>query len=201
MSGEPGIRLLSLGFNGDGDVIATTGTSSRQEPEQRDIRLWNWREDTLVGRIEANASQVALAPRGDLLGSTRLVEGVSDVWEFGTGDRVSTLDGHPGIVVDLAFDAAGEQVATAGADGSVRVWDPRTGQQQLVLRLATPVAATGVEFTPDRERLVTVWKDGVTRVWTLDLDELVDIAAERVTRGLTTAECQQYLHTDTCPRA
>ena len=156
VSGEPDIRLLSLGFNGDGDVIATTGTSSRQEPEQRDIRLWNWREDRLVGRIEANASQVAFAPRGDLLGSTRLVEGVSDVWEFGTGDRVSTLDGHPGVVTDLAFDAAGEQVATAGADGSVRVWDPRTGRQQLVLRLATPLAATGVEFTPDGERLVTV---------------------------------------------
>ena len=201
VSGEPGIRLQSLGFNGDGDVIATTGTSSRAEPEQNDIRLWNWREDRLVERIEANATWLAVAPRGDLLGSTRLVEGVSDVWESGTGDRVSTLDGHPGVVVDLAFDAAGEQVATAGADGSVRVWDPRTGRQKLVLRLATPVAATGVEFTPDREQLVTVWKDGVTRVWTLDLDELVDIAAERVTRGLTTAECQQYLHTDTCPRA
>ena len=27
------------------------------------------------------------------------------------------------------------------------------------------------------------------------------IVQERVTRGLTTAECQQYLHTDTCPGA
>jgi WD40 repeat protein/DNA-binding SARP family transcriptional activator len=199
VSGEPDIRILSLGFNGDGEVIATTGTSSRQEPEQRDIRLWNWREDRLVGRIEANASRVAFAPRGDLLVSTRFQEGVSDVWESGTGGRVATLDGHPGIANDLAFDAAGEQVATAGADGSVRVWDPRTGRQQLVLRLATPLAATGVEFTPDGDRLVTGWADGITRIWTLDLDQLVDIAQERVTRGLTTAECQQYLHTDTCP--
>ena len=201
VSAEPGIRIISLGFSGDGDTIATTGSAYRQEPEQRDIRLWDWREDRLVERIEANAAWLAVAPRGDLLVSSRFNDGVSDVWESDTGDRVSTLDGHPGPVTDLAFDAAGQQVATSGDDGSVRVWDPRTGRQQLVLRLATPLAARGVEFTPDGDRLVTVWVDGITRIWTLDLDELVDIAQERVTRGLTTAECQQYLHTDTCPGA
>ena len=62
-----------------------------------------------------------------------------------------------------------------------------------------PQAASDVEFSPDGKRLVTTWADGVTRVWTLDLDELIAIARERVTRGLTVAECKQYLHTATCP--
>ena len=53
-----------------------------------------------------------------------------DVWDAGTEKRVSSLEGHTGIVNDLAFDPAGERVATAGADGSVRVWDPRTGSSR-----------------------------------------------------------------------
>ena len=51
---------------------------------------------------------------------------------------------------------------------------------------ALPLGATGVAFSPDGRRLVTTWADGITRIWTLDLDELVDIARDRVTRGLTT---------------
>ena len=71
-----------------------------------------------------------------------------DVWDAGTEKRVSSLEGHTGIVNDLAFDPAGERVATAGADGSVRIWDPRTGEQQVALRLATDVAPQGVCVQP-----------------------------------------------------
>ena len=46
-------------------------------------------------------------------------------------------------------------------------------------------ALAGVAFSPDGRHLVTTWADGVTRIWTLDLDDLVDIARDRVTRGLT----------------
>ena len=152
-------------------------------------------------RIEGNTIGVEFDPSGALLASTRLIEGV---WTSGTPGPAAGCPpwrGTPGIVTDLAFDADGERVATASDDGSVRVWDPPHGAQQVTLRLAVPLGASTVEFSPDGQRLVTTWADGVTRVWTLDLDELVDLAGERVTRGLTTAECRQYLHTDTCPGA
>jgi hypothetical protein len=41
-------------------------------------------------------------------------------------------------------------------------------------------------------------KDGV-RVWALDIDELLEIARENVTRPFTDEECLQYLHEDPCP--
>jgi WD40 repeat protein len=199
ISGEPGVNITSLSFRGDGDVIATTGSGPRPNPEDADIWLWDWRSDRLLRSIEGGSESVRFAPTGDLLVSDRLVQGVADVWDTSTGERVSTLEGHTGVIDGLAFDRSGERVASASTDGTVRVWDPRTGHEELTLELAVPQAASDVEFSPDGKRLVTTWADGVTRVWTLDLDELIDIARERVTRGLTTAECKQYLHTATCP--
>ena len=199
ISGEPDIVIPTVAFRGDGETIATTARASRDDPAEWGIRIWDWRGDRLLARLEGNVIGLVFAPSGDLLASTRMAEGVVDVWDAGTEKRVSSLEGHTGIVNDLAFDPAGERVATAGADGSVRIWDPRTGEQQVALRLATDVGASGVAFSPDGRRLITSWADGTTRVWTLDLDELTGIARDRVTRGLTTAECKQYLHADSCP--
>jgi WD40 repeat protein/DNA-binding SARP family transcriptional activator len=43
------------------------------------------------------------------------------------------LRGHDGFVWNLTFNADGQRVATASADGTVRVWDVDTGEQQLIL--------------------------------------------------------------------
>jgi hypothetical protein len=37
------------------------------------------------------------------------------------------------------------------------------------------------------------------RVYALDIDDLVGLARDRVTRGFTDQECRQYLHMFACP--
>lgn len=194
VSGEPGVWISAIAFTADGDLLATGGRTTRDDPAARSIRLWDWRADRIADRIEGSVDTFAVDPTGRLVASSRFIEGVADVWDATSGERVATLEGHTGTLTDVAFDAGGERIATSAVDGSVRVWDARTGEQQVALRIALPVGAMGVRFTPDGRRLVTTWADGITRVWTLDLDELVGIAEDRVTRGLTTAECRQYLH-------
>ena len=50
-----------------------------------------------------------------------------------------------------------------------------------------------VDFSPDGSRLVsTADTNGLTRVWALDLDDLIQIAESRLTRGFTEAECEIY---------
>jgi len=41
--------------------------------------------------------------------------------------------------------------------------------------------------------------DGTTRVYAVEVDELVALAQSRLTRWFTPEECRQYLHMDTCP--
>jgi WD40 repeat protein len=58
--------------------------------------------------------------------------------------------------------------------------------------------ATSVSFSPDGSRLASVGADGTLRVWALDLDDLIEIAENELTRTLTDQECQQYLHVPRC---
>jgi WD40 repeat protein len=101
-------------------------------------------------------------------------------------------------VTRAALDPDGSLLATASTDGTVRLWDPRTGEQQLVLRGHNGLVGS-VAFSPDGSRLATVSADGTVRIWALELDELIEVAERGLTRSLTEGECRQYLHAERCP--
>ena len=63
----------------------------------------------------------------------------------------------------------------------------------------TPYTIFRAVFSPDGTRLATAGRDGTVRIFLLKIEELIALANSRVTRSLTTAECQQYLHVDACP--
>jgi WD40 repeat protein len=78
------------------------------------------------------------------------------------------------------------------------VWEAETGQELVTLTGHTGVVS-GVAFSPDGTRLATASRDGTMRVYALRLEDLIALAKSRVTRSLTTEECQQYLHVEACP--
>jgi WD40 repeat protein/DNA-binding SARP family transcriptional activator len=198
---EPGESVASVAFSPDGGRLVTVGRlMGRDEPHGRDIVIWDWRVGEVERTIDAGAGRAVLSPTGELIATVPPVPASTqvEVWDWTTGQRVAALARNTGFVVDLAFSADGTRLATASGDGTVRVWDPRTGEQLLVLR-GHKGAVSSVAFSPDGSELVSAGTDGTVRIWALDLDDLIEIAENGLTRTFTDQECQQYLHLPSCP--
>jgi WD40 repeat protein len=96
----------------------------------------------------------------------------------------------------MAVSTATGKMATAGRDGTIKLWDLNDGT--LVMALTEPgPPAYWLAFSDDG-KLLTAIDDDVVRVFALDVAALVEIARSRTTRDLTEAECRQYLHSEGC---
>jgi WD40 repeat protein len=89
--------------------------------------------------------------------------------EAGLDEASVTLPGHEGQVTDIAYAPDGSQVASASADGTIRVWHPDRSTEAHVLRgHAGPVRS--VCFGPSGVQLASAADDGTARVWNLTAD-------------------------------
>jgi len=122
--------------------------------------------------------------------------GTIRIWNAVTGNELLTLRGNNSRVNAVTFSPDGKLIATASDDGTARVWDATTGVNLLTLPVDS--RAGGVSFSPDGKRLAVGTVSGVY-VFVLPIDDLIALAQSRLTRLLTTEECQQYLHVEQCP--
>jgi WD40 repeat protein/DNA-binding SARP family transcriptional activator len=139
---------------------------------------------------------VSFSPDGELV-ATGCFNGIVTLWNALTGKKLLTLKGHSGWVNAVPFSPDGKLIATVANDGTARVWDVATGENLLTLPVDTQ-GVGGVSFSPDGKRLAVGGYSGIY-VFTLPIDEVVELAKSRVTRSLTAEECQQYLHVEQCP--
>jgi putative hemolysin len=75
-----------------------------------------------------------------------------------------TLRGHTDVVSSVCFSPDGKRLASASRDQTVKVWDARTGQEQLTLQGHT-APVLGVCFSPDGQRLASASEDKTVKVW------------------------------------
>jgi WD40 repeat protein len=92
--------------------------------------------------------------------------------------------------------------APVDLDGMVRLWQIQPLREILVVSPGPSgyIGPDGLAFSPDGTRLAVDVGDTV-RVYALDIDDLIGLARDRVTRGFTDQECRQYLHLERCPEA
>jgi eukaryotic-like serine/threonine-protein kinase len=87
---------------------------------------------------------------------------------------VHVLAHGDGAVWAVAFDRAGELIATASEGGTIKFWDARTGQARGDVLAKSPV--WGIAFSPDGSRLAAATDDGFVRLWDVRTKEEVGAA-------------------------
>lgn len=113
---------------------------------------------------------------GDVTGKTReqveqLMQSIMDgvPAEYRVGEiavELKKIEGHLGPIYCADFSPDGKKIISAGADGSLRLWDTRTGKE---LRRLDGHAGRiwAVAFAPDGRRVVSGGFDGSVRLWDL----------------------------------
>jgi WD40 repeat protein/DNA-binding CsgD family transcriptional regulator len=187
-----GREVLAVAFSPDGRFIVTgAGDGS--------ATVWDAATFETVRSFRGHTSAIiglAFGAGGKF--ATASEDGTAKIWHFETGEDRVTFRGHGAAVNQVAFSPNGTRVVTSSEDGTTKLWDARTGEEQLAL-YGPYHPVYGVDFSPDGRLLATASADGTVSLYVLPIDELVELARDRVTRTLTDEECRQYLHLDACP--
>ena len=138
-----------------------------------------------------SVSAITFSPDGSRIASASL-DGTAKIWDATSGVELLTLRGHINGLMAIAYSPNGKRIATASLDGTAKLWDAETGQELLTF-LGDGSGLFDVAFSPDGTRLATGGYRGI-RVYLLGVDDLIALAQTRVTRALTSDECQKYLH-------
>jgi serine/threonine protein kinase/WD40 repeat protein len=77
------------------------------------------------------------------------------IWDVAARKRTARLEGHKNAGIGCTFNHAGDLLVSSGWDGTLRLWDPRTGQQLFQSR----IWALQPRFSPD-DRLLAVSAEG-----------------------------------------
>ena len=142
---------------------------------KRVLAVWSLERQALVWQNERpyELHDVAFAPDGERLavgcgeldGRGRLIQ----FHDARDGRLAGELAGHTDIVLGVDWSPDGKRLASAAADGTVRLWDPRAMRELLVLR-GHENWAWSVAFSPDGTRIASGGGDrsesaGVVLLW------------------------------------
>lgn len=181
--------VYSIAFNEDGTRVIIgiqDGTA----------KIWDLTTGKNLLSLRGHTDAVIAAtfnPEGTRVATTSW-DGMARIWDASTGEKLLELRGHSNAVTAIAFSPDGKRVATASQDGTAKLWDAVSGNELLTFP-GDGSSLGDIAFSPDGKLLATGGDNGV-RVYLMQIDDLIALAHARVTRELTSDECQKYLHLD-----
>ena len=122
--------IYTVKFSPDGKTLAGAGYAG-------DIGLWKVENWERLGTLstDATVSTIDFSPDSTTLASTGY-ESVN-LWTVDTGEKLTSLTGHPGWVNTAAFSPDGQTLISGGDDERLRLWDvtPYVSATQEIVRM------------------------------------------------------------------
>jgi WD40 repeat protein/DNA-binding SARP family transcriptional activator/class 3 adenylate cyclase len=154
------LDVNNVAFSPDGEYFVTAswdGTAKIIDQSGRVIRVlhdegFNIRD----ARFSPDGLLVATAASAEEPGRSRV-----RIWDWQRGQLVRTIIANASV---LEFDPSGPEIATAGPEGPVELWDMETGTPLSVLG-GQSGGFTDVAFSPDGARVATASFDGSVRLF------------------------------------
>ena len=149
------------------------------------LRNWEWyhlsrRTHPAIATIQGHSGLLCGSDFRPDMGSSACSErSLGDpVWNVTHGRMPHRIHGLDGTAYGMVFDRPGVRIATAGADGQVKVWDLSQGNLISVFRGHVGWTA-GVAFSPDGTKLASAGQDDTVRIW--DVSPHSNASAQRST--------------------
>jgi WD40 repeat protein len=168
----PGLNGLvhTVAFSPDGLQIASAGSDQT-------IKIWNAITGEEAFSLKGHTAEIhrivfsgdgkyLAASAGDVqyeAGLSRTPHGELWLWDVPNRKALHKFTGHDGGVFDVALSPNGRELASAGSDGTVRVWNLLSGKELQRFPHASKV--TRVLFDTDGKRLISADADGFVKVW------------------------------------
>lgn len=200
----PGGYLWDAYFSPDGQLAVATPNDTFK------TYLYDVEAGQVLFTFDSEYFVFAFSPDGQQLAATS-PDGALTVFDVATlragGSEgqglIWSIAAHVVIIPYVLYTPDGSAIVTAGRNDSlVRVWDSATGER--IAEFVTDRDAERLPFidiSSDGRHMIALGGDDTLRVYTLDTDELIQIAKDRVTRSFTEDECRAYLHLESCPES
>ncbi|CCO36507.1 Vegetative incompatibility protein HET-E-1 [Rhizoctonia solani AG-1 IB] len=137
------------------------------------------------GAIRVHDTRTGHTVLGPLQGHTRVVkwlihspdgtrlyscseDGTVCIWNIqdrGTSDALPTSSRNPTAIFSVRYSHSGQHVVSGSEDGSMHVWDARTGKLVLGPLRGHGNAAASVDYSPDDQYIASGSRDGRLRLW------------------------------------
>ena len=152
------IAAASAGLQLQNSVTAR----SALEDAPQEQRNWEWHHlhsqldgaSLVLSVSDGKIESLVLSPAGRQVAVCSFDLNEVYLYDVATGKTDAVLRGHSAPATSVAYRPDGKQVATAGNDQTIRLWDPATGQQTALLK--AEVGPSKLERNP----LVTYNSDG-----------------------------------------
>ena len=171
-------------------LTAASVTTSASTDITPGHQLWSASGDTITA-ISPGGERIAI---GDQSGHVHVLQIDAAAGEIGAEREEISFLGHRGAVVAMVFNDDASLVASAGADGTVRIWDGSSGLPRPFYGSASASTVDHMVFSPSSTQLAIL---SGQRAWIMNVETgavLADIELGELHAGLIfAADGQLYL--------